>query len=281
MRPRDRGCFTERLLKDLISAETAIERSAGHLVCDGEIADLEYAVLASDDPAIFSRGGDLLTFVTLAGSRNQGALQEYAELCVQNVYRRHNLYNQLPVTTVSLIRGVCHGGGFEAALSSRVIVAESDATIAFPEVNHNLFPGMGAYQLIARRTSRAIAKYLMGSGRQISVQELADLKIIDVIAEPGGGIESVSRFISRHRRHRRGRLGMERIDDYEMPITLDQLRFAANVWVNTMLSLSDRDLAHMMKYVNAQTLRANANEAASTSRGEVDRSVERLLRRVV
>ena len=280
MRPRGRGCFTKGLLTDLISAESAIESSGGRAVSDVGLTDIEYAVLASDDPRLFSRGGDLLHFVTLAGSRDAKALGDYADLCIENVYRRHNLYNSLPITTVSLVRGVCHGGGFEAALSSRVIVAEADATIAFPEVNHNLFPGMGAYQLLARRTSRATAKYLMGSGRQISVKELADLKIIDVIAEPGSGIEGVTRFIARHRRHRRGRLGMERIDDFEMPITREQLQFAASVWVETMLALSDRDLAHMMKYVNAQGLKKQTQSTVDSG-SEIDRSVERLLRRVV
>jgi len=279
MRPRGRGCFTRGLLSDLIAAESAIELSGARAASDATFADIEYAVLASDDPRVFSRGGDLQHFVKLAAATDTDGLQEYADLCIQNVYRRHNLYNRLPITTVSLIRGVCHGGGFEAALSSRVIVAEADAVIAFPEVNHNLFPGMGAYQLISRRTSRATAKYLMGSGRQIPVAELAALKIVDVVAEPGSGIESVTRFIARHRRHRRGRLGMERIDDYEMPITLEQLRFAAKVWIETMLGLSERDLAHMTKYVNAQELKNTTERAVSSS--EVDRSVERLLRRVV
>src|SRR5689334_25152852 len=38
------------------------------------------------------------------------------------------------VTTVSLVQGECLGGGFEAALSSDVIIAERNSRFGFPEI---------------------------------------------------------------------------------------------------------------------------------------------------
>ena len=40
-----------------------------------------------------------------------------------------------------VLQGECLGGGFEAALSSDVIVAEKGARFGFPEILFNLFPG--------------------------------------------------------------------------------------------------------------------------------------------
>jgi len=53
----------------------------------------------------------------------------------------NNLF--LPLTTISLAQGDALGGGFEAALSCSVIIAERRARFGFPEVMFNLFPGMG------------------------------------------------------------------------------------------------------------------------------------------
>ena len=49
------------------------------------------------------------------------------------------------------MQGECLGGGFEAALSSDVIVAEKSARFGFPEILFNLFPGMGAYSFLERK----------------------------------------------------------------------------------------------------------------------------------
>jgi DSF synthase len=47
------------------------------------------------------------------------------------------------VITASLVQGRALGSGFECALASDVIVAETGARMGFPEVLFNLFPGMG------------------------------------------------------------------------------------------------------------------------------------------
>jgi len=55
------------------------------------------------------------------------------------------------VVTYSLVQGRAFGGGFECALASEIIVAERGATMSFPEVLFNMFPGMGALSLLVTR----------------------------------------------------------------------------------------------------------------------------------
>lgn len=62
------------------------------------------------------------------------------------------------LTTVSLIQGDALGGGFEASLSSNLIIAERGVKMGLPEVIFNLFPGMGAYSILSRKVGAATAE---------------------------------------------------------------------------------------------------------------------------
>ncbi len=48
--------------------------------------------------------------------------------------------SNLPV--VAAIKGICFGGGFEIALSAHIRVCSENALFAFPEINHQLMPGL-------------------------------------------------------------------------------------------------------------------------------------------
>ena len=64
----------------------------------------------------------------------------------------------LPMITIGLAQGDALGGGFESLLSFNVIIAERGAKFGFPETMFGLFPGMGAYSLVARRVGRRLRR---------------------------------------------------------------------------------------------------------------------------
>ena len=70
----------------------------------------------------------------------------------------------MPLTTITLVQGDALGGGFEAAISSNVVIAEKSAKFGLPEVLFNLIPGMGAYSFLVRRTSPDLAEKIIMSG---------------------------------------------------------------------------------------------------------------------
>ena len=98
-------------------------------------------MLASDVPGVFNLGGDLDLFRQHIMAGDRGGLLRYAKACIEVLYG--NIINLgRDLTTVSLVQGDALGGGFEAALSSNVLIAERNAKLGLPEVLFNLFPGM-------------------------------------------------------------------------------------------------------------------------------------------
>ena len=102
------------------------------------------------------------------------------------VYRNFVCYD-LPLTTISLVQGECLGGGFEAALSSQVIIAERSARFGFPEIMFNLFPGMGAVSFVLRRADKRTNDELTSTAKIYSADELLHKGIIDMVVDDGGG----------------------------------------------------------------------------------------------
>jgi DSF synthase len=85
------------------------------------------------------------------------------------------------VTTVSLVQGECLGGGFEAALSSHVVIAERSARFGFPEIMFNLFPGMGAWHLVVRKAGMVVATDMILSGQIYTADQLQRRSLVAVV----------------------------------------------------------------------------------------------------
>ena len=161
----------------------------------------------------------------------------------------------LPLTTVSIVQGDALGGGFEAALSSNLLVAERSARFGLPEILFNMFPGMGAYSFLARRIGGGLAERMITSGTVYTAEELHAMGVIDVLAEDGRGVEAfldhAGRSESRHAVHR-AIYDVRRIVN---PVTLDEMHRIAEVWTDLALRLEDGDLRRMMRLVSAQDRR--------------------------
>jgi hypothetical protein len=80
---------------------------------------------------IFNLGGDLDLFGRLITAGDRAGLRHYAHVCVEGQYRRA-VGLDLPVHTICLVQGDALGGGFEAALSHDVIVAERGTRFGLP-----------------------------------------------------------------------------------------------------------------------------------------------------
>jgi DSF synthase len=212
---------------------------------------VKYMVLASRMQGIFNLGGDLHLFAELIRRRDRTALTAYARACVAEVHA-NSMALDLPIITMSLVQGDALGGGFEAALSSNVIIAERSAKFGLPEIMFNLFPGMGAYNFIARRTNAATAERMIMSGRIHTGAELYDMGIVDVLAEDGRGEEALNDYVRknarRHAAHRAIFQARQRVN----PITLQDLNGITDLWVDTAMALSPIDLKMMERLVAAQ-----------------------------
>lgn len=250
MHASPRPCFTPTLLQNIRDfQQDVVTRFAAH---QGEpVPPIQYLVLASDVDGVFNLGGDLNRFKSLIDAQDRTGLLTYATACIDVLYPNAVNLN-LPITTISLVQGSALGGGFEAALSSNVLVAERSAQLGLPEILFNLFPGMGAYSLLARRLDAARAERLILSGKLYVAEELHEMGVVDVLAEDGAGEQAVDEFIKRHSKSRNGFRAVRQVRQRYHPITYRELMDITEIWVDAALKLEPKDLRMMERLVRAQ-----------------------------
>jgi DSF synthase len=247
-------CFNTGILEEIRAHDEAIEASGGRLLHHGELRQIRYYVVASKTESVFNFGGDLALFIQLVRAQDRDALSQYAKLCVRNMHSRISNYNS-PLTTISLVQGEALGGGFETVLSSNVIIAERCARMGMPEILFNLFPGMGAYSLLARRLGMKRAEDLILSGRIYTAAELHEMGVVDVLADDGFGEAAVYDYIRSNERRRNGMQAVFTCRQHFQPVTYEELLNITNVWVNAALRLEERDLKLMSRLVSSQSKR--------------------------
>ena len=251
MSPRPRACFNLQLLSELKAYVESITASSGTLVHRGVERRIKYGVLASALPSVFNLGGDLALFRSYIETRNRAALVNYGERCVENLYPWHRNC-ELPLTTISLVQGEALGGGFEAALSASILIAEEGARMGFPEILFNMFPGMGAFSFLLRKAGRRCAEELITSGAIYSARQLYEMGVVDVITAEGTGEAAVAAYIRKHARNANGRQAFERARNAVQPVTRDELMRVVEIWADSALRLQERDLRMMERLIKAQ-----------------------------
>jgi DSF synthase len=259
--PTGTPCFSLGLLNDIRAHDSMLEANKGHVPHQGELHKANYYVVGSRIPHVFNLGGDLALFILLIKSREREALAHYAKLCIDNIYPRIRNYGCPTMTTISLVQGDALGGGFETALSSDVIVAEENAQLGLPEILFNLFPGMGAFSLLARRIGMRAAEDLITSGRILPASKLHEMGVIDVLAKDGEGEATVRQWIAKNQKRRNGFQAVFQARQHVHPIEREELDRITDVWVDAALRLEDRDLKMMSRIVRSQMRRMDSFDA--------------------
>ena len=248
--------FNPELIDEAHEIQCGIEASRGHALHAGEIHQLEYVILCGS-AGTFSLGGDLELFLRLIREKDKDALRRYARACIDLVMFNLNGCG-IGATTIALVSGEALGGGMEAALSTRFLVAEKSSKFGLPEVLFGLFPGMGAYSLLRRRVGPARAEEMILSGATWSAEELYRAGIVDVLADDGTGKDAVRDLIDRHRRKRQTYEAMRRIRELADPITADELVRIVDLWTDMALRLDARSLSIMERLAKNQAVRASS-----------------------
>jgi DSF synthase len=252
MTPVDRPNFNRPMLRDFQRWQAEIGR---------EFADpnegLRYLVLGSRFPGVFNLGGDLKLFAGFISAGDRDGLVRYGRDCVSILHNNMRRL-ELPIVTMALVQGDALGGGFEAVLSFNVIVAEKGARFGLPEIAFGLFPGMGAHSLLSRKVGLAKAEEMMLSNRIYTAEEMHDMGIVHVLAEPGRGEDAVRDYIGKNARRQVGHRGIYNASGIAAPITLEELNAIVEVWADSALCLSDTDLKLMRRLGDAQTRLAAA-----------------------
>ena len=249
--PRGTPCFSLGFLKDIRAHDAQLAANGGAVEIAGERYPVKYYVAGSRVPGVFNLGGDLALFMLLVRAGDREALARYAQLCIDNMHARIENYRGNMVT-ISLVQGDALGGGMECALSSDVVIAEASAQMGTPEILFNLFPGMGACSLLARRIGLRAAEELILSGSTLAASKLHEMGVVDVIAKDGQGESATREWIAKNSRRHNGFQAMMRARQVTNPVTRAELDAIAELWVDAALRLEERDLRLMGALVRAQ-----------------------------
>ncbi len=250
MRPTARPSFTHALLRDIRRLQLQVA-AAFEGAKNLEDYPLRYLVLASAIPQTFNLGGDLSLIGSLVRSKDRIGLEDYARACIDVLYG-NIVALDLPLVTVSLVRGHALGGGFEAAMSSNVLIAEEQAKFGLPEVLFNLFPGMGAYSLLARRIGQVEAEKMIVSGKTYSASELYEMGIVDVLAAEGEGERKLYEFVDQRSHRFNSHLAIYQARKRYAQVSHEELNDIAGIWVDAALNLSVADLRRIDRLASSQ-----------------------------
>jgi DSF synthase len=258
MRPEGRPSYNLALLNDIHALQRGIAAKFA-----AEPGKLRYLIAGSCTPGVFSLGGDLDLFSTSIRQRNRQALIDYGKSCVRVLHRFHTALD-LPIVTIGVAQGDALGGGLESLLSFNLVIAERGAKFGFPEIMFGLFPGMGAYSLVARRTSAVFAEKMMLSGKSFTADEMKEIGLVHIVAEPGQGIAAARDYIQRNKGHHAATRGVFAAGREVNPLSLEELDRIVEIWADACLELGDRDLKVMQRLVSAQDkLRARTGPPTS------------------
>lgn len=130
-------------------------------------------MISTGDERAYCAGGDLKAFVNFGVKE----AREFAD----GVVKASQVVNNMSIPTISMISGICMGGGLESVLNHDLKIAADNAKFALPEINVGIYPGGGATQKLPQIMSLTKAKELIFFGEPFDAQTALELGIINKV----------------------------------------------------------------------------------------------------
>ncbi|QFH50152.1 crotonase/enoyl-CoA hydratase family protein [Leclercia adecarboxylata] len=242
LRAQPRPCFNHALIEEIMNLSWLVRQSG---------FDVDFWVTGSLVPDMYNTGGDLRFFVDCIENGRREALRAYARACVDCVHAASRGFDTGAIT-LSMVEGSALGGGFEAALAHHFLLAQRDARLGFPEIAFNLFPGMGGYSLVARRSGMKLAEELIYKGESHTAEWYEQQGLVDVLFEPGQGYVATRTFIDTLQPKMNGVRAMLRARQRVMQLPRSELMDITESWVEAAFCLQPKDVAYMQRLVQLQ-----------------------------
>jgi len=220
---------------------------------------VRHLVLSSDVTGVFNFGGDLALFVLLVRARDLDSLRMYGRRCIDMVWWLEHAAQRGVHTTV-LVQGDTLGGGLESVLPFHKVIFERSAQAGFPEVLFNLFPGMGAWPLTIRKAGFSVANDMVLSGRLFTADQLHRRSLVDLVVEDGEGELAIDALVRSIDPRLRGTLAALHARRVAAPITYESLQAVVDLWAETALTLTTRDLRLMERLARAQVRKVGGDD---------------------
>jgi DSF synthase len=247
LRAAPRPCFNPELLRDISQLGRAARKSG---------LPIDFWVTGSTVHQVFNVGGDLNLFVSRIRAGEQEVLLSYARACIDAIYEAMTGFGTGAIS-IAMVEGTALGGGFEAALAHHYILAQQNVRMGFPEIAFNLFPGMGAYSLVARKSHMRLAEELIASGESHTAEWYLDKGLVDQVFEEDGGFMATRTFIDVIRPKLNGIRGMLRARQRVLPVDRAELMEITEDWARAAFRIEEKDLLYMERLVMLQNRHTN------------------------
>ena len=136
-------------------------------------------VLISGKPDGFIAGADIEQFPELETAADAERIARLGQDLL-------NRLEKLRVPSVAAIHGACLGGGLELALACRyrICTDHPKTTLALPEVQLGLIPGMGGTQRLPKRVGLQAALDMILTGRSVRAKRALQTGLVDEMVHP-------------------------------------------------------------------------------------------------
>jgi len=136
-------------------------------------------VLISGKPDTFIAGADIEQFKEFKSAADAERVSRLG----QDLLKR---MEQLRTPVVAAIHGACLGAGLELALACRYRIATDHprTTLALPEVQLGVIPGMGGTQRLPRRVGLQAALDMILTGRNVRAKRALQMGLVDEMVHP-------------------------------------------------------------------------------------------------
>lgn len=242
LRAQPRPCFNHKLIEEIMNLRYLVQQ-------EGFVVD--FWVTGSLVQGMYNTGGDLGFFVESIQQGRREALRAYARACVDCVHAASRGFDSGAIS-LAMVEGSALGGGFEAALAHHFVLAQRDARLGFPEIAFNLFPGMGAYSLVARRSGMKLAEELIYKGESHTAEWHQQFGLVDELFEPGQGYLATRTFIDTLQPKLNGVRAMLRARQRVLQPPRSELMDITEDWVDAAFCLEAKDIAYMERLVQMQ-----------------------------
>ena len=157
---------------NLLSSKVFVELDS--ILTDIEKQIPQGVIILSDKKDSFVFGADIKEFTELED-------QQQAIVFLERAHALMNRIESLACPTVSMIHGMCLGGGTELSLACRyrVISTESCSRIGLPEIKLGIFPGYGGTVRSIRRAGPLAAMNMMLTGRALTARAAKKIGLVD------------------------------------------------------------------------------------------------------
>ena len=258
MRHPGKPCLTAALIRDFNALAEAIQLEHRRAVPSPR-QPITFVVLKSASDKVFNLGGDLDLFVDAIAAGDDEALKTYGRAGAGSCQALASGFDA-SIVTISLVRGIALGGGFEAARCCDIMVAEDGASFQLPEAGFGLFAASGIMSVIAPRIGHAATRRLVIDGEKLDCEAALAIDLVDEVAPAGAGEARVRALIARLSPRHAAAVATYRGLNRMNGVTGEALRAEADFWAHAAMNLAPESLAMMRRLSRAQARRFSVEQ---------------------